>query len=135
MPRVELQVCPDVEDFAAAAAPLLEADEAGHCLLYATLASTAAASSARTAAHPWRWPPTGGMTPTGVRIGPVYTPVAFRRHGYGTALTAALTRDLLARGRRSVFLFTDAANPTSNSIDGAIGYRRVAEHVHMRVDA
>jgi predicted GNAT family acetyltransferase len=77
----------------------------------------------------------GGMTPSGVRIGPVYTPSAQRWRGYGTALTAALTRDLLARGRRGVFLFTDAGNATSNSIYSAIGYRKVADHVHMRVDA
>jgi ribosomal protein S18 acetylase RimI-like enzyme len=76
----------------------------------------------------------GGMTHSGVRIAPVYTPPAMRRRGYGTALTAALTRDLFARGRRSVFLFTDVSNATSNSIYNAIGYRKVSDHVHMRVD-
>ena len=64
-----------------------------------------------------------GPTPTGIRIGPVYTPPELRGQGYASALTAALTEDLLARGRRSCFLSTDAANPTANSIYQRIGYR------------
>jgi uncharacterized protein len=67
----------------------------------------------------------GGATPTGIRIGPVYTPPELRRKGYATALTAALTEELLAAGRRSCFLFTDAANATANSIYQQIGYRHL----------
>jgi predicted GNAT family acetyltransferase len=69
----------------------------------------------------------GGPTPTGIRIGPVYTPPERRGHGYASALTAALTAELLAAGRRAVFLFTDLANPTSNAIYRRIGYRRVGD--------
>ena len=58
----------------------------------------------------------GGLTPNGIRIGPVYTPPDERRRGYGSALTAALTQQLLDGGRRFCFLFTDLANPTSNRI-------------------
>jgi RimJ/RimL family protein N-acetyltransferase len=76
----------------------------------------------------------GGWTRSGVRIGPVYTPPELRRRGYGGAVTAALTHTLFAQGRRSVFLFTDATNATSNSIYVAMGYRQVSNHVHMRVD-
>jgi predicted GNAT family acetyltransferase len=64
-----------------------------------------------------------GPTPTGIRVGPVYTPPELRGRGYASALTAALTADLLAGGRRSCFLSTDAANPTANSIYRRIGYR------------
>lgn len=69
----------------------------------------------------------GGLTPNGIRIGPVYTPPELRGRGYGSALTAALTQQLLDGGRRFCFLFTDLANPTSNSIYQRIGYRPVAD--------
>jgi uncharacterized protein len=69
----------------------------------------------------------GGPTPNGIRIGPVYTPPELRGRGYGSALTAALTQELLDRGRRFCFLFTDLSNPTSNSIYQRIGYRPVAD--------
>lgn len=69
----------------------------------------------------------GGRTPNGIRIGPVYTPPEQRRRGYGSALTAALTQQLLDGGRRFCFLFTDLANPTSNSIYQRIGYRPVTD--------
>jgi predicted GNAT family acetyltransferase len=68
-----------------------------------------------------------GPTPTGIRVGPVYTPPELRGRGYASALTAALTADLLASGRRSCFLSTDAANPTANSIYRRIGYRHVGD--------
>ena len=64
-------------------------------------------------------------TKTGIRIGAVYTPTALRRRGYATALVAAVSREMLARGRRSCFLYTDLANPTSNAIYRRIGYRLV----------
>jgi len=69
----------------------------------------------------------GGLTPNGIRVGPIYTPPELRRRGYATALTAEITRMLLDRGRRFCFLFTDLANPTSNSIYQRIGYRPVTD--------
>ena len=69
----------------------------------------------------------GGETPNGIRIGPVYTPPERRGRGYASALTAAASQDQLDRGRRFVFLFTDLANPTSNSIYQAIGYEAVCD--------
>jgi predicted GNAT family acetyltransferase len=68
----------------------------------------------------------GNPTPNGIRIGPVYTPPEHRRHGYASALVAALSERLLAE-RRFCFLFTDLANPTANRIYEQIGYRRVCE--------
>jgi len=69
----------------------------------------------------------GGTTPNGIRIGPVYTPPGLRRRGYASALVADMTAALLAGGRRSCFLFTDLANPTSNAIYQRVGYRPVAD--------
>jgi len=61
------------------------------------------------------------------RVGPVYTPPEHRRHGYATSLVAAWTSELLRRGMRRCGLFTDLANPTSNSIYQAVGYRPYAD--------
>jgi predicted GNAT family acetyltransferase len=69
----------------------------------------------------------GGQTPNGIRIGPVYTPPALRRRGYASGVTAELTQMLLDGGRKFCFLFTDLANPTSNSIYQRIGYRPVSD--------
>lgn len=57
------------------------------------------------------------------RVGPVYTPPARRRHGYGAAVTAATTRRALDEGAGEVVLYTDLANPTSNAIYQKLGYR------------
>jgi uncharacterized protein len=71
----------------------------------------------------------GNPTPTGVRIGPVYTPPAHRGSGYASALTAHVSAGQLAAGRSFCFLYTDLANPTSNKIYVAIGYRRVCDSI------
>lgn len=60
------------------------------------------------------------------RVGPVYTPPEHRGRGYGRAAVAAVTRMLRDRGHR-VCLFTDRANPTSNPMYAAVGYRPVAD--------
>jgi predicted GNAT family acetyltransferase len=74
----------------------------------------------------------GGETPTGIRVGPVYTPMRHRRRGYATALVAELSRFLLDAGRRACFLYTDLANPTSNAIYSRIGYARVCDAADIR---
>ena len=75
-----------------------------------------------------------GLTVVGTvgRVGPVYTPAELRGRGYGSAVTAAVTGELLSRCE-TVMLFTDAANPTSNSIYAALGYRVVAEVVEAEL--
>ena len=70
-----------------------------------------------------RNPPAAGVA----RVGPVYTPPAHRRRGYGAAVTAAVTADALREEVDGVVLFTDLANPTSNSIYQQIGYRPVRD--------
>jgi predicted GNAT family acetyltransferase len=69
----------------------------------------------------------GGETPNGIRIGPVYTPPAFRTRGYASALVAAVSQTELDAGRRFCFLFTDQANPTANHIYQAIGYEPIRD--------
>jgi uncharacterized protein len=69
----------------------------------------------------------GGLTPNGVRVGPVYTPPEHRGRGYASMLTALVSQAALAAGRTFCFLYTDAANPTSNAIYERIGYRKIAE--------
>jgi GNAT superfamily N-acetyltransferase len=65
--------------------------------------------------------PTDGMS----RVGPVYTPPEHRGRGYGSAVTAAASRWVRDAGAKHVLLFTDLANPTSNSIYQKLGYRPV----------
>jgi predicted GNAT family acetyltransferase len=69
----------------------------------------------------------GGTTPNGIRISAVYTPAEHRSRGYGSAVTAAASAMLLDRGHRFCFLYTDLANPTSNSIYMRIGYEPVCD--------
>jgi uncharacterized protein len=71
----------------------------------------------------------GSPTPTGVRIGPVYTPPEHRGRGYASALTAHVSQEQLDAGRSFCFLYTDLANPTSNKIYVAIGYARVCDSI------
>lgn len=74
----------------------------------------------------------GGLTPNGIRVGPVYTPPELRGRGYATAATAELSRRLLTDGHQFCFLYTDLANPTSNAIYERIGYRRACESAEYR---
>ncbi len=72
-------------------------------------------------------------TGSGVCINAVWTPPEFRRRGYATACVAALTERLLAGGRSYVCLFTDLANPVSNSIYPKIGYAPITDFEHLRL--
>ncbi len=65
-------------------------------------------------------------TAHGECIGFVYTPPEHRNHGYASATVAALSQTVLDSGKHFCTLFTDLANPTSNSVYQRIGYRRVA---------
>jgi len=63
----------------------------------------------------------------GVTVSLVYTPPEFRRCGYASNAVAALSQLLLDEGWQFCSLHTDLANPTSNHIYQAIGYRRVCD--------
>ncbi|KRF36545.1 GNAT family N-acetyltransferase [Nocardioides sp. Soil805] len=64
------------------------------------------------------------------RVGPVYTPRERRGRGYASAAVAEVTRIVLAQGARAC-LFTDQANPTSNKIYSALGYRPVVDMANL----
>ncbi|MGH3343395.1 MAG: GNAT family N-acetyltransferase [Carbonactinosporaceae bacterium] len=74
--------------------------------------------------------PGGGV----IRVGPVFTPEEHRRLGYGSAVTAAASRAALDRAADAVVLFTDLANPTSNSIYQRLGYRAVEDRLILLFD-
>ncbi|HKN95777.1 MAG TPA: GNAT family N-acetyltransferase [Pseudonocardiaceae bacterium] len=65
------------------------------------------------------------------RIGPVYTLPELRGHGYGSAVTAAASRWALDQGAEHLLLYTDLANPVSNSIYQRIGYEPVADFLDV----
>lgn len=87
----------------------------------------------------WFWEDGGVCALAGVstpvagvaRVGPVYTPPERRRRGYASALVATLSAATRRLGHRCI-LYTDLANPTSNAIYRALGYRAVDEALRYR---
>ncbi|MGI5241772.1 GNAT family N-acetyltransferase [Dactylosporangium sp. CA-139066] len=71
-------------------------------------------------------PPSFGVA----RIGPVYTPPAERGRGWASNAVAEVSRRIRAEGARAC-LFTDQANPTSNKVYAALGYRPVVDMVNL----
>jgi predicted GNAT family acetyltransferase len=65
----------------------------------------------------------------------VYTPPRFRNRGYASMAVATLSQRLLEAGYDFCTLFTDLANPTSNHIYQAIGYRRVCDFAEITCEA
>jgi GNAT superfamily N-acetyltransferase len=70
-----------------------------------------------------------------LRVGPVYTPPEFRGRGYASAATAEVSRRGREAGAEEVLLYTDLANPTSNSIYQRIGYQPVEDRVVLAFSA
>ncbi len=66
------------------------------------------------------------------RIGPVYTPIPFRRNGFGAAVTAHVAAVLQERCD-TVALFADDANPTSNGVYRRLGFEAAATWVEVPV--
>jgi predicted GNAT family acetyltransferase len=66
------------------------------------------------------------------RVGPVYTPPGLRGRGFGAAATAAITQAALDDGAEGVVLFTDLANPTSNTLYQRLGYRPISDWAVLR---
>jgi GNAT superfamily N-acetyltransferase len=71
-------------------------------------------------------PPSFGVA----RIGPVYTPPTQRGRGWASAAVAEVSRRIRAEGARAC-LYTDQANPTSNKIYAALGYRPVVDMANL----
>jgi RimJ/RimL family protein N-acetyltransferase len=81
----------------------------------------------RPVSHAMGGKPFHGMS----RVGPVYTSPEERGHGYGSAVTAAVTQAAMDAGAEQVVLFTDLANLVSNSIYQRIGYRPVLDSTEL----
>ena len=64
----------------------------------------------------------GRSTRNGITINTVYTPPEHRNKGYATSCVWLLTKKLISDGYSFCSLYTDLANPTSNSIYAKIGY-------------
>ncbi|MEW1954226.1 GNAT family N-acetyltransferase [Terrabacter sp. NPDC080008] len=71
-------------------------------------------------------PASGGIT----RISGVWTPPELRGHGYASGVVAALSSARMDAGE-ACMLYTDLANPTSNAIYAAMGYRRVGDNIQL----
>lgn len=67
-------------------------------------------------------------TQNGATVNFVYTPKELRGKGYASSCVAALSQYLLDSGYQFCSLFTDLANPTSNSIYMKIGYKPVGDY-------
>ena len=76
----------------------------------------------------------GRDTPNGAVINGVYTPPRFRGRGYATSVVAALTDELLKRGKRYCCLIADLDNPVSCGIYRKLGYRDVCRLEDFRFD-
>lgn len=73
---------------------------------------------------------TGRPTQNGISIRAVYTPVEHRKNGYGSAVVANLSKNLLESSYKFCSLYTDASNSTSNKIYEAVGYSVISESNH-----
>jgi FR47-like protein len=71
-------------------------------------------------------PPAFGVA----RVGPVYTPPSQRGRGWASNAVAEISRRIQAQGARAC-LFTDQANPTSNKIYAALGYRPAVDMANL----
>jgi len=70
------------------------------------------------------------QTVCGVAV--VYTPPYFRGKGYASSCVAKVSQFILDRGFTKCVLYTDLANPTSNSIYQKIGYQPVCDSVMLK---
>ena len=70
----------------------------------------------------------------GITINKVYTPPENRNNGYATSCVHTLTQKLLSERYSFCSLYTDLANPTSNSIYVKIGYRAVGDALAIDFD-
>jgi GNAT superfamily N-acetyltransferase len=66
-----------------------------------------------------------------ISVNSVFTPPDRRGQGFATALVAGISAEGLRRGKQLCVLYTDLANPTSNSIYQKVGYRPVCDALHF----
>ncbi|QOR65029.1 GNAT family N-acetyltransferase [Cytobacillus suaedae] len=68
-------------------------------------------------------------TKNGIVVNLVFTPQEFQRKGYATTCVAQVSQQLLNEGFTFCSLYTDLANPISNSIYMKIGYEPIIDSV------
>jgi predicted GNAT family acetyltransferase len=76
----------------------------------------------------WLSQPAAGV----VRVSGVYTPPDLRGRGYASGCVAAVSQGAIDRGAVACMLYTDLANPTSNSIYQKLGYYPVTDAQQWR---
>ncbi|HWC24569.1 MAG TPA: GNAT family N-acetyltransferase [Flexivirga sp.] len=69
-----------------------------------------------------------------VRVSGVYTPRAERGHGYASAVVHSASRQQQEQGH-TCMLYTELANPTSNKIYRALGYRHLGNDLRLKFSA
>ena len=69
---------------------------------------------------------------TVVGVGRVYTPPYYRGKGYASSCVAQLSQLALDKGFTKCVLYTDLANPTSNSIYRKIGYNPICDSLMLK---
>ena len=68
---------------------------------------------------------------TAIGVAFVYTPPYYRGKGYATSCVAQISQIALDKGYTKCVLYTDLANPTSNSIYKKIGYTAVCDSLML----
>lgn len=71
---------------------------------------------------------------TAIGVAFVYTPPYERRKGYATSIVAQISQLALDKGFTKCVLYTDLANPTSNSIYQKIGYTPVCDSLQLQFE-
>lgn len=72
----------------------------------------------------------GQVLQSGVGIAPVYTKPSQRCRGYAGAVTAHVVNQIIDRGYKHAFLYTDDDNPASNRCYEKIGFRPYCKSRH-----
>ena len=71
---------------------------------------------------------------TAIGVAMVYTPPYYRGKGYATSCVAQLSQIALDKGYARCVLYTDLANPTSNSIYQKIGYTAICDSAMLKFE-
>jgi len=72
-------------------------------------------------------------TARGITVSLVFTPPEKRGKGYGRTMVATVSKELLKEFEFCV-LYTDMLNPTSNKIYQEIGYQKLIDSVHLKLE-
>lgn len=71
---------------------------------------------------------------TAIGVAFVYTPPYERGKGYATSIVAQISQLALDKGFIKCVLYTDLANPTSNSIYQKIGYMPICDSLQLKFE-